>query len=154
VAGDFALVAVFLLVAFAVVGGALFAGRFLRPSKPDAVKARTYECGEVPIGSGWFNFNPRFYQLALLFLVFDVEIALTWPVAVVVRRWIGLGQGWLAVVEILLFLAILAVALAFLWGRGDLDWVRDVGVLHDDRPAAPDSSDAAVASSGVPREAP
>lgn len=150
-AGDFALVAVFLIMAFAIVGGALFAGRFLRPSKPDAVKSQTYECGEVPIGSGWFNFNPRFYQLALLFLVFDVEIALTWPVAVVVRRWIGLGQGWLAVVEILLFLAILAVALAFLWGRGDLDWSRDVGVMQDDQAPVPD---VAAAKSGAPREAP
>lgn len=150
-AGDFALVAVFLIMAFAIVGGALFAGRFLRPSKPDAVKSQTYECGEVPIGSGWFNFNPRFYQLALLFLVFDVEIALTWPVAVVVRRWVGLGRGWLAVVEILLFLAILAVALAFLWGRGDLDWSRDVGVMQDDQAPVPD---VAAAKSGAPREAP
>jgi NADH-quinone oxidoreductase subunit A len=144
VAVDFALVGVFLIVAFAVVGGALFLGRFLRPARPDAIKNQTYECGEQPIGSGWFNFNPRFYQLALLFLVFDVEIALTWPVAVVVRRWVGLGQGWLAVVEILLFLAILAIALAFLWGRGDLDWLRDVGVVHDDEQHAPEA----------PREAP
>jgi NADH-quinone oxidoreductase subunit A len=132
---DFALVAVFLLTAFAIVGVALFAGRFLRPNNPDAVKSQIYECGEQPIGSGWFNFNPRFYQLALLFLVFDVEIALTWPVAVVARRWIAEGRAWLAVVEILLFIAILVAALAFLWGRGDLDWVRDLGVLQHD-PAA------------------
>jgi NADH-quinone oxidoreductase subunit A len=132
VAIDFAVVAVFLAMACVIVGGALFAGRFLRPSNPDAVKNQTYECGEQPIGSGWFNFNPRFYQLALLFLVFDVEIALTWPVAAVVRDWMGLGKGWMAVVEILLFLAVLVVALAFLWGRGDLDWLRDVGVVQDD----------------------
>lgn len=134
---DFGVVAVFLLVAFAVVGGALFAGRFLRPSKPDPLKAQTYECGEQPIGSGWFNFNPRFYQLALLFLVFDVDIALTWPVAAVVRRWIDVGQGWVAVLEILLFLLVLVVTLAFLWGRGDLDWVRDVGVIPEADAARP-----------------
>lgn len=137
---DFAVVAIFLATAFAIVGIALFAGRFLRPNNPSPVKSQTYECGEQPIGSGWFNFNPRFYQLALLFLVFDVEIALTWPVAIVARRWIAEGRAWLAVVEILLFLVILVVALAFLWGRGDLDWVRDLGVLpHDEdaKPAAP-----------------
>ncbi len=135
---DFAVVGIFLIAAFAIVGIALLLGRFVRPAKPDAVKSQTYECGEQPIGSGWFNFNPRFYQLALLFLVFDVEIALTWPVAVVARRWIAEGRGLLAVVEILLFLAILVVALAFLWGRGDLDWVRDLGVMphEEDAPAA------------------
>jgi len=122
-----------------VIGGALFAGRFLRPSHPDPLKAQTYECGEQPIGSGWFNFNPRFYQLALLFLVFDVDIALTWPVSAAVRRWIGLGQGWLAVIEILLFLLVLVVTLAFLWGRGDLDWMRDVGVIHDPSEPRPDA---------------
>jgi NADH-quinone oxidoreductase subunit A len=137
---DFAVVAIFLIAAFAIVGIAVLLGRLVRPNLPDPTKSLTYECGERPIGSGWFNFNPRFYQLALLFLVFDVEIALTWPVAVVVKRWIGLGQGWLAVVEILVFLAILAVALAFLWGRGDLDWTRDVGVMHDDHADAPEAS--------------
>jgi NADH-quinone oxidoreductase subunit A len=130
---DFAVVAIFLAMAFVIVGIALLLGRFVRPSNPDPVKSQTYECGEQPIGSGWFNFNPRFYQLALLFLVFDVEIALTWPVAVVARRWIAEGRGWLAVIEILLFIAIMVAALAFLWGRGDLDWMREIGVLpHDD----------------------
>jgi NADH-quinone oxidoreductase subunit A len=137
---DFAVVAIFLAAAFGIVGIALVLGRFVRPNNPDPIKSQTYECGEQPIGSGWFNFNPRFYQLALLFLVFDVEIALTWPVAVVARRWISEGKGGLAVIEILLFLLILVVAMAFLWGRGDLDWVRDIGVLprdEDDAQAAP-----------------
>jgi NADH-quinone oxidoreductase subunit A len=128
---EFAAAAVFLLIAFVIVGAALFLGRFLRPNNPDPIKGQTYECGEQPIGSGWFNFNPRFYQLALLFLIFDVEIALTLPVILVARRWIGEGNGALAVVEILLFLFILAAALAYVWGRGDLEWDRDVGVLAD-----------------------
>ncbi len=126
---DFAVVAVFLVTAIGIVGIALALGRLVRPHRPDPVKNQTYECGERPIGSGWFSFNPRFYQLALLFLIFDVEIALTWPVAVVVRSWVGKGQGALAVVEILLFLAVLVVALAYLWGRGDLDWIRELGTL-------------------------
>ncbi len=147
---DFAVVGIFLAAAFAIVGLALLLGRLVRPNHPDPVKSSTYECGELPIGSGWFNFNPRFYQLALLFLVFDVEIALTWPVAVVARRWIAEGKGGTAVVEILLFLAILVVALAFLWGRGDLDWVRDIGVL----PHEAEAPDAPVVAAPQPPEAP
>jgi NADH-quinone oxidoreductase subunit A len=131
---EFAVVGVFLLAAFAIVGGALVAGRFLRPSIPDPTKSQTYECGERPIGSGWFNFNPRFYQLALLFLVFDVDVALTWPVVAVAKRWVGQGNGWVAVLEITLFVAILVAALAFLWGRGDLDWVREIGVMQAAEP--------------------
>ena len=147
---DFAVVGIFLAAAFAIVGRAPLLGRLVRPNHPDPAKSSTYECGELRIGSGWFNFNPRFYQLALLFLVFDVEIALTWPVAVVARRWVAEGKGGTAVIEILLFLAILVVALAFLWGRGDLDWVRDIGVL----PHEPEAPDAPAVAAPQPPEAP
>ena len=123
---DFATILVFLLVGAGFVFAALLAGRFLRPNLPDAQKASPYECGERPIGSGWFNFNPRFYLMALVFIVFDVEIALTFPVATVVRSWVEAGKGLLAVGEIVLFIVILAAALAYVWGRGDLDWVRDI----------------------------
>jgi len=126
---EFAAVAVFLLTAMGIVGIAMVLGRLFRPDRPDPVKNQTYECGERPIGSGWFSFNPRFYQLALLFLIFDVEIALTWPVAVVVRSQVRQGNGLAAVLEILLFLAVLVAALAYLWGRGDLDWIRELGTL-------------------------
>ncbi|HOU53843.1 MAG TPA: NADH-quinone oxidoreductase subunit A [Myxococcota bacterium] len=126
---DAAVVAVFLLTALGIVGAAMALGRLVRPNRPDPIKNQTYECGERPIGSGWFSFNPRFYQLALLFLIFDVEIALTWPVAAVVRSWVAGGRGVVAVVEILLFLAVLVAALAWLWGRGDLDWIRELGTL-------------------------
>src|ERR1700749_251187 len=68
------LAAVFLLVTLA-------AGRLLRPSTPTVEKGLGYECGERPMGPGWFNFNPRFYVVALIFLIFDVEVAFTYPVA-------------------------------------------------------------------------
>lgn len=123
---DFATVLVFLALAAGFVFIALFAGRFLRPNLPDPQKAMVYECGERVIGSGWFNFNPRFYLIALVFIVFDVEVALTFPVAVVVRSWIESGRALVAVVEIALFLLVLAAALAYVWGKGHLEWVRDV----------------------------
>ena len=123
---DFSVVLIYCAVCAAIVGVALYLSRLLTPRLPDPDKASTYECGERPIGSGWFSFNPRFYLMALVFIVFDVEIALTFPVATVVRAWVEKGQGLLAVVEIVLFLVILAAGLAYVWGRGDLDWVRDI----------------------------
>ena len=139
---DFAVVLMFLLVGAGFVGIALLIGRFVRPSRPDPQKALTYECGERAIGTAWFNFNPRFYVLALVFIVFDVEIALTFPVSVVVRDWIAAGRGLTAVVEIVLFVAVLVAALAYVWGKGDLDWIRDIG-KDEDAAAAPAAAPAA-----------
>jgi NADH-quinone oxidoreductase subunit A len=130
---DFATILVFLLVGAGFVFIALFVGRFLRPNLPDPQKASVYECGERPIGSGWFNFNPRFYLMALVFIVFDVEIALTFPVAVVVRDWIASGRGLTAVLEIVLFLVVLIAALAYVWGKGHLEWVREIEGPDSDR---------------------
>jgi NADH-quinone oxidoreductase subunit A len=129
---DFLVVLVFLVAGVAFVGLSLVAGRFVRPKLPDPLKAMAYECGERPIGNAWFNFNPRFYLIALIFIVFDVEIALTFPVAVTVRRSVEAGQAWVAVVEIVIFLGVLLAALAYVWSKGDLDWVRDVARPEDD----------------------
>jgi NADH-quinone oxidoreductase subunit A len=130
---DFATVLVFLLVAGGFIFIALFLGRFIRPNLPDPQKATVYECGERAIGSGWFNFNPRFYLMALVFIVFDVEIALTFPVAVVVRDWITHGRALAAILEIVGFLVVLMAALAYVWGKGHLDWIRDIEGPEDER---------------------
>jgi NADH-quinone oxidoreductase subunit A len=125
---EYSVVLIYLTVSAVIVGLALWLGRFLRPNLPDPQKAQIYECGERPIGSAWFNFNPRFYLIALVFIVFDAEIALTFPVATVARGWIARsdGTGWVAVVEILLFFVILLAALAYVWGKGELDWSREL----------------------------
>ncbi len=64
-------------------------GRLLRPSNPLAPKLETYECGEPPTGSAWINFNIRFYLVALIFVIFDVEVAFMYPVVAVFRDWLA-----------------------------------------------------------------
>jgi NADH-quinone oxidoreductase subunit A len=123
---DFANVLVFTVLGLGFVGVTLFMGRLLRPSNPQARKLSTYECGEPAAGSAWVNFNIRFYIVALIFIIFEVEIAFVFPVAAVFRRWIESGQGLFAFVEILLFIAILFLGLVYAWAKGDLEWVKNV----------------------------
>jgi NADH-quinone oxidoreductase subunit A len=120
----FANVLLFSATAILFVLGSLVAGRFLRPNAPNREKGMIYECGEKPIGQAWFNFNPRFYLIALVFVIFEVEIAFMFPVASVYKSFIEQGQGLLAFGEISVFVAVLAVGLAYVWAMGDLEWVK------------------------------
>lgn len=104
-------------IAFLVVNLVLW--RIIRPSRFSEEKLTTYECGENPTGSAWVQFNIRFYVFALIFIVFDVEAVFLLPWAVVFRE-----LGMLAFVEGLVFIVILVVALAYVWRKGDLEWVR------------------------------
>jgi NADH-quinone oxidoreductase subunit A len=123
---QFANVLVFFALAVLFVGGMLALGRLLRPDNPEHSKLTTYECGEPPTGNAWVNFNIRFYLIALIFVIFDVEIAFIYPVAVVFRDWVLKGQGLFAFLEILVFLAILFVGLVYVWVKGDLEWLKRV----------------------------
>ena len=122
----YASVGAFFLVAIGFILGSMLAGSLIRPNKPSLGKNQTYECGEAPIGQAWFNFNPRFYIIALIYIVFDVEIAFIYPVAVVFRDWVLKGQGLFAFLEIFVFLAILFVGLVYVWVKGDLEWLKRV----------------------------
>jgi NADH-quinone oxidoreductase subunit A len=125
VQADFATVLIFIL--FGIFFGLLALGiaRLLRPSHPTPSKLTTYECGELPRGSSWVRFNVRFYLVALFFIVFDVEVIFLFPWAVVFRQLLGVsGLGALVFWEMVLFLAILVAGLGYVWGKGDLDWVR------------------------------
>src|SRR5205085_8320605 len=73
----------FVVVGFGFIFVHLIAGKFIRPSKPDPDKLTIYECGEPTIGSAWIQFDLRFYVVALLFVIFDVEVAFFFPWAVV-----------------------------------------------------------------------
>lgn len=123
---QFSTVLVFAIVALAFAALVLGAARLVRPHKEDADKLSTYECGERPVGSSWINFNMRFYVVALVFLIFDVEVVLIYPVATVFRDWVATGKGTLAFVEIMVFVAILLVGLAYVWVKGDLEWVKKI----------------------------
>jgi NADH-quinone oxidoreductase subunit A len=98
----------------------------LAPQAPNPVKQTPYECGELPVGTPWIRFNPRYYLFALVFLVFDVEIAFMFPCAVIFREWIDKGLGMVAFLEILAFVGILTVGLVYVWRKGDLTWVKTV----------------------------
>src|SRR3954468_19835054 len=97
----------FVAVGVAVPLTMLTLGWLIRPKVPNATKLTIYECGEIPVEQAWFNFNPRFYIVALIFLVFDVEVAFTYPVATVFKRYVAQGQGGLAFAELFTFIAIL-----------------------------------------------
>lgn len=126
---------IFAIAGFLMVFGALTAGRFLRPNLPHPEKQAAYECGEPAIGESWVQFDLRFYVVALVFLVFDVEIALFYPWAVV------FGGGahhhayppgdpvyqqvkMASLVDMLFFFGVIVVGFLYLWRFGYLDWVR------------------------------
>ena len=137
----FANVLLFAITAIGFVFLSLAGGHFLRPKNPTAEKEMIYECGEKPIGHAWYNFNPRFYLIALVFVIFEVEIAFMFPVASVYKWFVDRGQGLLAFGEIFVFVAILAVGLAYVWVMGDLEWVK--GLKQDVLKAAREKAEAA-----------
>lgn len=152
------LLVIFINVGIGFLAVNLIVGKLVRPARPTEEKSTIYECGEPTIGTSWIQFDLRFYVVALLFVIFDVEVAFFFPWAtvfsnsnklaedipaeqrVVAQNSILPGQAttgsvsdqqsaakqfaWIAFVDILLFFGILLVGFAYLWKRGDLDWVR------------------------------
>jgi NADH-quinone oxidoreductase subunit A len=76
------------------------------------------------------NFNIRFYLTALIFVIFDVEVAFIYPVAVVFRDWVLRGKGLFALTEILVFVGILFVGLVYVWAKRDLEWLKRVSAAE------------------------
>ena len=142
VLGNFATVLIFILVGFFFAWIALVVARLLRPNNPYPAKMTTYECGETPRGSSWVRFNVRFYLVARFFIVFDVEVIFLYPWAVVFKQLFPHPQlGALVFWEMIIFLAILTLGLAYIWVKGDLDWVKKL--VDRDEPAALSVSPAA-----------
>jgi len=122
---DYANVLVFVVLGLVLCALMLdILGRLLRPSSPNPNKLTTYECGEPASGNAWINFNIRFYLIALVFVIFDVELAFIYPVTAVFRSWVLEGRGLFALGEIVVFIGILAVGLVYVWRKGDLEWLR------------------------------
>ena len=119
---QFAAVLVFIVLGVIFVYGNLLLGSLARPKKPTRDKNTVYECGEPTIGSAWVRYNSRFYTIALVYLLFDVEVVVLLPAGLVLREMTGLGYGWTALLGILVFVAVLILGLAYEWFYGNLDW--------------------------------
>ena len=116
---DFGTVLVAVVLGIVMVAIPLLLQKLIAPSKKTKDKLQTYECGEEAEGSAWLQFNIRFYVIALIFLIFDVEIVFLFPWAVVFKE-----LGLLALIEMGIFLIILIAGLAYVWVKADLDWVK------------------------------
>src|SRR5919109_595036 len=102
-----------------VVGGALaMINGLVGPRRPNRVKSEPYECGLPTEVSRTFRFGVSFYMIAMLFILFDIEVVFLYPVGVILRA----AHSVFVLVEILIFVALLLVALIYVWRRGALDW--------------------------------
>ena len=125
----FGTVGLFILGGLGFILIALMVGKVLRPNRPNEEKLTTYESGEDPVNNAWGQFNLRFYIIALVFILFEVELVFLFPWAVVfadddlILATNGLW-GWLSLIEMVIFVLILAVGLAYVWANGMLTWLR------------------------------
>ena len=111
-------VAIFAGAAVLMVGAMLGVGRVLRPVRPQPQKYLNYECGVDPVGVGWSQSQIRYYVFALLFVMFDVEAVFIFPWAVRLEVYDVFG-----LVEMLIFILILALGLLYAWRKGVLRWI-------------------------------
>jgi len=114
---DHLVLAMFVVIGTLFVPVTLLAARLLAPSKPEPKKLTTYECGSQPVGPPWVQFRIGYYVYALLFVVFDIETVFLYPWAVAFNR-----MGAFILVEMLVFIGILAFGLAYAWKEGALSW--------------------------------
>lgn len=115
---EFGFIGVLLIVSVTFSAIALVAAWVIRPKRPNPIKAATYECGMETVGTSWVQFKVQYYIYALVFVVFDVEVVFLFPLAV------AFGQLKLyMVLEMVLFIIILAGALLYIWRKGVLEWV-------------------------------
>ncbi|MCB9914066.1 MAG: NADH-quinone oxidoreductase subunit A [Planctomycetes bacterium] len=127
---DYLNVLLFASVGFVFVFANVLIGSIIRPKRKFTEGLEIYECGEETIGDTWIKFDIRYYTVALVYVIFAVEIAFLFPWAIVLGDAMrdtgaaaGSGVGMFAVVEGLLFIAILFLGLWYVWAKGDLDWV-------------------------------
>jgi len=113
-------------IALFVIVGAIFpvltifvASLLRKPRTPEPQKYLTYECSVLPFGPAWVQHNVEYYMYALLFVIFDVETVFLYPWAMTYRSF-----GFFATVEVIIFIAVLALGLAYAWKKGALEWMR------------------------------
>lgn len=113
-----------MLFAFAgLLGGSILTlSHLVSPKKDSVEKMRTYECGFDPIGDSRHRFSVKFYLVAMLFILFDVEVVFLYPWAVLFKEFAHAGQGVFLMAEMGIFLGILAIGLIYVYARKALDW--------------------------------
>lgn len=125
---EFGKVFIYLITGTLLVLFTILLAKLLSPKKPTAAKLSTYECGEIAQGSSWIQFNSKFYVIALVFLLFDVEMAFIFPWTTIFgsaelihadSRW-----GWYTLIEMFIFIGILFIGLIYVWKKGDLEWIK------------------------------
>ncbi len=126
---EFGNILIFIVGAIVFFMAAMLTARLLRANRPNVEKLTTYESGEDAVGGAWSRFNVRFYIVALVFVLFDVEIVFLFPWAAVYgdRQLNAATNGlwsWFTLVEMFVFVAVLALGLAYAWVKGHLDWVK------------------------------
>ena len=116
---DFGTSFIFVFIGILLVAAPLLIQRILAPRRKTLDKMSTYECGEDVEGPAWVKFNIRFYVVALIFIIFDVEVVFLFTWAVVYKE-----LGLFAFIEMLIFIGVLGIGLAYVWIKGDLEWVK------------------------------
>ena len=125
---EFGKIFIFLIIGIILVSATLFLSKVLSVNRPTPLKLSSYECGEEPSGNSWIQFNSRFYVNALIFLLFDVEMIFIFPWTTVFGQKALIAAdpmwGWLTLIEMFVFVGILLIGLAYVWRKGDLDWIK------------------------------
>ncbi len=114
---DYGIVGLFLLLGILFVGGAFVFSWLIRPRDPNPAKTATYECGEIVKGCSRVQFNVSYYLVALLFVIFDIEVLFLVPWATVFRE-----LGVVPYIEMMVFIAILVFGLIYAWKKGVFEW--------------------------------
>ncbi|WP_345952755.1 NADH-quinone oxidoreductase subunit A [Mucilaginibacter sp. PAMB04168] len=132
---EFGKIFIFLIIGFVLVGMTLFLSKLISPNKPNPEKLTSYECGEEPVGSAWIPFNTRFYVIALIFLLFDVEMVFIFPWCTIYANadLIAADARWgvFTLIEMFVFAGILILGLLYVWRKGDLEWIKPKPVIPE-----------------------
>ena len=128
---EFSYLLLFIIASIVLLLILLAVAKLVRPNRPDAVKNDVYESGELTHGDAHVSFNLRFYIVAIIFILFDVELILLFPWATVfgdveIVKELGTSWFWFAGIEMLIFVGILALGLLYVWKKGHLDWIKPI----------------------------
>jgi len=125
---EFGKIFIYLIMGVLFVLFTFYLGKLVALKKPNPEKLTSYECGEEPTGNSWIQFNSRFYVIALVFLLFDVELAFIFPWSTVFSQQELINAdpnwGWFSLIEMFIFIGILLIGLVYVWKKGDLNWIR------------------------------